>query len=598
MRLIVTLAIGEPYFGELSLNLSASIKAQTPNQKILLIYNETAVNSIKPLMDKFFDYGLMIYDQKYSNPAEMSFYLKTQLYGLVSQAVPDADEILFLDADTIMVPGRTVDEWFDKHKGKPFAAYCNDVFDYSTNKRRRKDYTFWADVQEIKKYHELADTDKLPQINSSFLYFNKSLETEYLFRCASNVWNDEEMKFQGYKGVKPDELCFNIACAIGGIMPAEKPTYRPIFFQFASETQSVPYMLHYFKSFGFAGVAKPANYIIDFYNEVANYYRSRFGLVNNFQMRTYTKAAKDEEQMRIKPVSKKSLYRAGDLENGDCGIFNPDGLVFNDGSIMTIYRKEPTMDAYKANYTHSTGVAHVHILKSLSDSDGELIPVGFDGERLEDFRLFNMGALVMCNHKIIYDGHWERRDMTTCLSIITGNQLVKYGVPELPFERRRIDINWVFFVDEENVWCIYQLFPYTILRKLEHENKWEQLDAPQPPETWFHKGNYICNSTNPVLIGDHYLMFFHTKESGIYYHGAALIDKTTKHLAYTTKNSIEIKHIDKVDGLHKHLLYVSGCVYFADKDIVRVYFGEADSHSSQHDYKGSELIELIINNSK
>ena len=116
------------------------------------------------------------------------------------------------------------------------------------------------------------------------------------------------------------------------------------------------------------------------------------------------------------------------------------------------------------------------------------------------------------------------------------------------------------------------------------------------PIDWFHKGHTICNSTNPIDIGEYYLMFFHSKQNGQYFHGAVLLDKMTLDIVYCTKNSINI--MDNAKGLHNGLIYVSGSLYLERQQVIRVYFGEADWNAWQIDFNKKDLVEAIIENSK
>lgn len=590
MNLVVTMAIGDSMYGEFCLNLAASIKANTPNQKILIIYNESAVETIKPLMGKMFDYGYLYYGTPYSNPAELSFYLKTLLWEIATTAVPQAEKFLFLDADTIMIAGRSVDEWFEKHAGKYFAAYCNDVFDYSTGKRKRKDYTFWCDPKDAKTHFKLSENDKLPQINSSFLYFDKSTEAEWFFKTAHSVWNDNEFKYTLYRGAKPDELCFNIACAIGGILPSEKPSYRPIFFQFVSENQNLPYILHYFKSFGFAGNQKPREQLIDFYNELADYYRAHFGIVNKFRMEASTKLSKSLKSLSIEAVSRRTLHRRGEVENSEAGIFNPSGIVLSDGSRMTIYRKEKGLNA-KKQYSHGTAIPYVHVLSSDRDEAYELELEGFDKNlRVEDFRLFLYEDKVYCSHSVIAN---NLRDDMTCevgVSLIHGKKLCfqYYARPDI--KRGKVEKNYAFFQDEnKDLYLVYSLSPYILFKRV--FGGWVKVEVMNPDLDWMHKDQFICNSTHPILIGEHYLMFFHTKESGQYFQGAVLINKDTKEIDYCTPYSIPIKTGN--EGMVPKMNYVSGAMVVPKQNVVRLFIGEGDSHSVINDFNTEQLINTI-----
>lgn len=121
----------------------------------------------------------------------------------------------------------------------------------------------------------------------------------------------------------------------------------------------------------------------------------------------------------------------------------------------------------------------------------------------------------------------------------------------------------------------------------------ELMPVKQPRLDWFHYDAEICNSTNPILVGEHRLMFFHTKENGIYHHGAVLLDAATHEITHYTRNSIPIKNTAYADGIGKGIIYVSGSVLLEPEGLIRVFFGEGDSSACYNDYDKDELINII-----
>lgn len=592
MNVVVTIATGSTDFGNMALNLCLSIKANDKNQKVGLIYTEDAIKGIEGLISDNFDYGYRIFYDGCKTANELAFKTKTHLLDYCHGMCPDAESIIFLDADTILLPDKYASDWFEKHKDLNFTSYCNDMYYYSTKTRKRKDYTFWCDPEMANKFFEFHPSAKLPQINSSFLYFKpKSADAIKLFDTAKEIW---EVDFDGlklYKGEKPDEFCFNIACAITGIYP-HKNTYRPLFFQCFTSTTSHEYIHHYFNGFGFAGNAGYAKHLIDLYNEHANYYREYFSISNKWIFEKETKTFVDDSQIKILPFRRRTLYREGDLPNSDAGVFNPDGIVLPDRTRMTIYRKEKSFDSYNM-YAKNTAIAHVHLLKEKGEEEYELVPEGFDdGERIEDFRLFMCDKAIFCNHNVVTNNHTPMMEVRVNLSYIQGNKLVTCGTPNLPVEYNKIQKNWVFFGEGKRMWCIYSLSPYRLFYSDAETGwgEWYEYPVEQPEISFVHKG-FISNSTNPILLGDEYLMFFHTKELGVYYKGAVIIDAATKKITHYTKHSIPFNA--RNDGWQKGLHYVSGLMYLDSEDAVRIYFGENDSHSGCFDYKREELLNAI-----
>lgn len=602
-NLIILICVGEPVWADFTLNLVLSIKANSPKQKIGLLYESATIAALKPLFDKYCDYGYEV-DNVGLRGHELAFYLKTRLYDYAVPMAPDMDGYLFIDSDCLLLPNPndSVQRWFEKLDGIKFTMYCNDVYNIQTKTRIRKDYTWWCEPEEAVEMYGLDD--KLPQVNSSFIYFQRCDTARVLFATAKEIYGHPKIDFKKYKNAAPDEFAFNIACALTKTYP-HQTHFRPIWFQFASEIQNCEYIAHFYRAFGFAGVMKPFEYLINHYNSLSNYYREHFAIVPRFKMDTTELMLRDPNPIVLQPVAKKTLYRRGELTNSDGGVFNPDQLLMPDGSLMTIVRKERNMDAY-GNYSGGTGIAELAICDNrlkdhLKNRQYELAPVDYNETyRLEDFRMFNIGFQVWCNHKMVINGKQGEREMKTALARINENKLIYFSTPELPIELQKCDINWMFFCDDvapkkypsERVYCVYQLNPYTLF-KINLNGAWERVEVAQPKLDWFHKDQFICNSTNPILIDDHYLMFFHTREAGVYHHGAVLLDKTTKEIAYYTRNSILIKEQSLIEGWNKTILYVSGAVYFEDRKVVRVLFGEGDSSACYHEYDSGGLIGAI-----
>lgn len=589
-KVIVTMAIGDSTWGNMALNLALSIKANSPEQKTALIYTDGAIRGIEQLCGRFFDYAFQIsHDSESQSSIELSFKSKPELYDMVLSMVPDAKQVIFMDADTLVAPGKNVSEWFDEHSDKDFTSYCNDMYYYATQTRKRKDYTFWCDPEIAKKYFGLHPSSRLPQVNSSFLYWTVNERAKLLFDTAKELWECQYEDIQQYRGEKPDEFCFNIACAITGVYP-HRNTYRPIYFTCFSEDRSTEYIYHYFRAFGFAGTGLSILHLEGIYNDCVRYYRQHFGIFATWEFKVTSKAFADTSPIAITPIKKKTLYRAGELPNSDAGVFNPDAILTNGGRLLVIMRKEPSMDAYR-RYSKSSAIPCLLYEANNNEQVIDMSVSGFlPGERIEDFRMFYRDGDIICNHHVVTRNHTPEMEVKVFLSLVYGNDFVKIGEVKLPIEVSKVEKNWVFFSEGKSIYCIYSLFPYRMFVSHDIE-KWEEVSVSGEID-FVHKG-MISNSTNPIFTKDGYLMFFHTKEMGVYYHGAVLIDAETKSILHYTKHSISLPA--RNDGMHKGLHYISGCVLINKSNAVRVFYGENDSHACYVDYDYRELINAIKN---
>lgn len=622
MNIAITIATGSPQWGQMALNWALSVKVNNPGQKTALVYTESALGDIKELLidSYWFDYTYCIDAEVLGlNASGAAFKIKTELYRIATSfSNYNTDAFVFMDADTVILPGQDIEDYFiefSKGKKPPFALYTNDVFNYKTNTRNREDYTFWCNPLEAKEHFKLNTI--LPQFNSSFIYFKKSSEAALLFEKASKIWHNTSFQHQEYKGVKPDELCFNIAAAllhssfgVHKFKPFQVP-YRPIYFQCFSEPHDLQYLHHNYRAFGFAGTEDNPYYLIKYYNQVTKYYRDIAGIVPVFQLENHLRVSQDPNQIRITTLSKKTIARAGDLPNSDGGAFNPSATFYGDrsgGEMMRIIRKEKGIESNA--YIGTTAIPHLQSwIVQGNESSGflsdELKMMNFpEHKRVEDFRLFmsegyDMASpTIFCSHSIVTESTTSNLQAQTCISIIEHGELVFHSIPALPIKTKKAEKNWVFFCENDKMYCLYSISPYLLFSSSAEDNytTWTPVDVQQTTIDFFHP-RFLCNSINPIRINDeYYLAMFHTKESGIYFHGAALINAKTKQIDYHTYNSILIKDPAKATGFQRGLVYVSGALLMGNT--LQIYFGEGDSHACRHDYGVQEFISCIKSNSK
>jgi len=586
MNLAFTLAVGDKRYGNFALNWALSVKHTFPKAKLALIYEPQTIEGLEDYLGQFFDYTYAVSVTNETNPNARAYKLKTELYDIATKIAPEAEAYLYMDADTLMLSGRSVDEYFEELKGVPFTAWCNDVYDFKTKTRQRDDYTFWCDVENIP-----SDKGKMPQLNSSFLYFQKGIAKEIF--DGAKAFNEPEcaVEHKIYKGTKPDEFCFNISCFNENVLPHQIP-YYPIFFTFQSENFEEQYIRQW-KAIGFAGEKKQHDSVVHLYNHNVKYYRDFFNVDEPYHVgELVNKTPIDKDAFQIKPIAKKTIFRRDEVINSGGGIFNPDGVAN-----FVLFRKEANHDFYKSGHNQATAIPHI----AFGDYSAELSFTNKpDGLRFEDFRLVENGCgeidgSFLCSHTVIENNLTPQMTASVGLSkiYITEAKFEFQQIVKLPIKTGRIEKNWVFFIEGLDLYCVYSVSPYTLFKF--DGKEWTQCGVFPLELDWIHKEQKICNSTKPTLIGNEYLMLFHTKERGIFFQGALLIDKDTKEITHYTKHSIPIKEWG--EGFQKNLIYVSGACYLKDKNVLRVFFGEADSHSCHNDYNADEFLAIVRQNS-
>jgi hypothetical protein len=194
----------------------------------MLIYQSSATKDIQPLIEQNFDY-LCCIDGDTIGDHKLAFKVKTQLHSIAIKTCIDETRFIFIDADCILLPRANGYDWFRELDGKGFSAWNNGYYNFESSKRVGNGYTFWFDVERsgIKK-------GEIPQINTSFIYFERFGIAKEIFRLAQQAMESAGDDVKRYKGAIPDEYCFNMACWEADHKLHKYP-YHPVFFQFANE---------------------------------------------------------------------------------------------------------------------------------------------------------------------------------------------------------------------------------------------------------------------------------------------------------------------------------------------------------------------------
>jgi hypothetical protein len=280
MRLISTIAIGDRMWGDMALNLAISIKTDNPDQKIALIYEDSAIEGIEDLIFRYVDFGHRII-KDYGNYEQVNLE-KVHLYDTITKICPEATEVVYLDADVMLLPGNEVSPFFDKNSQYDYFFYKNGEYDYDKKKKSRKDGSFWCNPEKIKK--ELAEhgteiKHNMPQVVSAFLYF-KANESAKLFFTVAQIVYSEELSYTPRKDSKCADFCFNVSASILG-SPTQK-YYRPLFIQQYSENRSDIYIWHRYRAIALDSAIYHDNRIIAMYNSVCRYLRDLSGITLPF----------------------------------------------------------------------------------------------------------------------------------------------------------------------------------------------------------------------------------------------------------------------------------------------------------------------------
>lgn len=196
-RGVVVIALGSTYYGGLALNLAMSIKTGSYETDITLIYNDSAIGHIKQYIHIFNQTIRIPDDYIKSNGFDALLKSKCYIYDLSPY-----DETIYLDADTIFTPFKSITLLFEELKDVDFTMGNRGISDLSLDPR-----LIWVDNDKfIERYGEV----KLYNLSSEFIYFKKTELNKAFFDLSKEFYDDPEIEYRMFNGGVPDELAFQL----------------------------------------------------------------------------------------------------------------------------------------------------------------------------------------------------------------------------------------------------------------------------------------------------------------------------------------------------------------------------------------------------
>ena len=209
---IVLLAIGNPVYGKMAVNMAVSLKFHNPDIKIQVICEEFTMSHLGAWHRSFFDINTIIdtKDCRHEKGGLFPALAKLNLYKYAA-----FDENIYLDVDAVCT--KSIDKVWEACQGGWYLSQLTGVHKITDAKN---DFTGlqWAKVNDIVKYYGLETGDVIPAINSSFQYFTKSDKTKELFDLALELLSNpiptglHPMQWTK-KDEQPDELYMDVALA-------------------------------------------------------------------------------------------------------------------------------------------------------------------------------------------------------------------------------------------------------------------------------------------------------------------------------------------------------------------------------------------------
>lgn len=211
---IVIIALGYPLYGNTAFNLALSIKDQSPDIPIALVYEPSALAQLTEIELGFFDRFIELPAEYYMVKGKPQYQRAKLCIDLITAKLK-WDFVFYMDADNLWNQ-KPIEALFNKIKDRQFYIGYNGHYHAGTKQRTNINYTYWVrpggSEKTICNYHKIEKF--LPQTVSGFMFFKKGEKANQMFEKAREVYDDPGTPTMTWANGKPDEYCINIALAL------------------------------------------------------------------------------------------------------------------------------------------------------------------------------------------------------------------------------------------------------------------------------------------------------------------------------------------------------------------------------------------------
>ena len=201
---VIILSIGGTSYAGWAQNLAASLRFYSPNLQVDVVGDEVTWPHLIKYEKVLFDKIHRIKDEHKTDNGQFSPG-KAKLH---IDRYSRFEKTIYIDADSIVV--KDITPLFDLCKEGIKGHVCSVCDENSVSWPCQ-----WMNLDTVRLVYGLASPYRLPEINSSFLFFDSSQESREYFAIARKCF------LSGYKskwGMSfPDELAFNVSAAKCGI---------------------------------------------------------------------------------------------------------------------------------------------------------------------------------------------------------------------------------------------------------------------------------------------------------------------------------------------------------------------------------------------
>lgn len=263
---VLILALGNTEYGKMALNLALSIKANS-NIKVAVAHDNSATCLLSKEEKACFDEMIICPPDYYKGSY---FRAKLKLCEL-----SPFEKTIYLDADTLVLPGQDINKYFDELEGQVI-TFSNRGFIDLINPENK--FSIWCDINEVKEKYSIKEgQNKYYSLHSEFIYFTK--KAKGFFDKALSIYDKPKITPVKFANGYADEFAFSIACMLKEMYP-HKDNFLPGFWYPAERKEYKPGYLNANYLYVSMGGNRQQSHIVAMYNNLVKHYVLKSGLNN------------------------------------------------------------------------------------------------------------------------------------------------------------------------------------------------------------------------------------------------------------------------------------------------------------------------------
>lgn len=258
---VLILALGHRTYVEKAFNLALSIRATSPTMHITLVHSNN-ISELSAQQRFIFNKFIECKSEYYTLDDGTKSYIKAKLY---LDKITPYKRTLFLDADMIMSPYKTLDTLFEQLSGKEFVMICRG---------EDKDFSQWVDAEEVCNNYNIQ---KYYDCSSELMYF----ESTDIFEDARIIHEEitnGKIWFRKFANGIPDEPPIIIAMLQKFGIPDQVP-FKPSYWQPVEKHMKDIEIWNNYYLLSMGGKVNDVR-IVKVYNNIVKWYSEHIGVTS------------------------------------------------------------------------------------------------------------------------------------------------------------------------------------------------------------------------------------------------------------------------------------------------------------------------------